>query len=235
VLPEKPNRVIQFWWNSYCRRAIRKHFHALRLYGHFHSPADTTSADAPRPATLYLANHLSFWDGIVAHHVLLQDRGHRALRIMVDENQVRRHPFFRRVGAFSVNRQSPRDGLRAIEHAARLLEQGLPVLLFPQGAIRPVGEDLRLERGFTYLLDRAPGASVVVLNLAYEFWEHQRPEVLLHASEPLPGKSFGLEDALKHFAAGADALRQASLSRNPGRIVLQREFDIRSLRFPGSK
>ena len=230
VLPEQPNRLVQAWWNRYCPYALRKHFHALRAYGHWLPPAP----NSPPPPTLYLANHLSFWDGIAINYALLFDRHHTTFRVMVDEEQVRAHPFFRRIGAFSVDRKSPRDALRACAHAASLLNSGHPVLLFPQGSIRPLHEPLHLERGFTYILDRAPTASVVILTLAYEFWEDQRPELLLHASPPLPGQSTGLNDTRARFAEGLEALRSASLTRNPGRVVLHGRRGIQSIRFPGT-
>lgn len=229
MLPERPSSLVLAWWRVYCNYALRKHFHALRLYGHWQP------APKPRTApTLYLANHLSFWDGIAINHVLLRDRLEPTFRVMVDEEQVRAHPFFRRVGAFSVNRKSPRDALRACAHAAELLNAGHSVLLFPQGSIRPAAEPLHLERGFTYILDRAPTANVVVLTLAYEFWEDQRPELLLHTSPDLPGASAGLDDTREHFLSGLTALRTASLHRDPGRIALQGRRGIQSIRFPGT-
>jgi hypothetical protein len=104
---------------------------------------------------------------------------------MIDEVQVREHPFFRRVGGFSVDRTSPRDGLRAIDYASELLNrQAVGVIVFPQGElrhndVRPLG----FESGVARILQKCPGAKVVTLALRYEFWKEQRAEALVNAAQ----------------------------------------------------
>lgn len=225
MLREKPNPLIQAWWRWYCPFALRKHFHRVMLYGELASPLHSSSG------TLYLANHLSFWDGIVLSHLLHSHYGEEQPRCMIDEAQIARHPFFRRVGGFSVDRTSPRDALRAIAHAADLLSAGHGVVLFPQGRIVPGEAPMQLERGFTYILDRAPRARVVALALRYEFWNDQRPELLVHLARPEPASTFGFDTAVTLLSRGLADLRRASLTRTPGEVVLRGRRSIAEL-FP---
>ena len=51
---------------------------------------------------------------------------------MMDEQGLRQYPFFRRIGAFSVNRDKPRDMLASLQYAAGLLQSGCPVWVFPR-------------------------------------------------------------------------------------------------------
>ncbi|MFN4241823.1 MAG: lysophospholipid acyltransferase family protein [Tepidisphaerales bacterium] len=212
MLPETIHRPTLWWWRWYCRYALRRHFHRVMRYGAELPPASPTG-------TLVLANHVSWWDGITLDAVLRPT--HPELRCMIDEVQVRRHPFFRRVGGFSVNRSSPRDAVRACAHAAGLLRDGKTVVMFPQGAIVPAGRPLVLERGFTRILDDAPDAAVLVVALRYEFWEHQRPELLVHIAPPLAGRSAGRDDVTAALAGGLAELARASDQRAAGEVLLR--------------
>lgn len=229
MLVETPNPVVLAWWRWYCRYALRKHFHRVMLYGDLARPATEPTAEPGAAATLYLADHLSWWDGVLLFHLLGTRLGERGLRCMVDETQVRKHPFFRRVGCFSVDRTRPRDGLRAVRHAADLLERGHSVVVFPQGRIRPADAPVSLERGFTYLLDFFPAARVRVLTFRYDFWEHQRPELLAWSSPTLAGNAAGLDDIADTFRAGVETLRDASLRRAEGDLLLRCRRSIAEL------
>lgn len=212
MLPERIHRPTVWWWRWYCGYALRKHFHRVMGYG---EPVPGAWGEG----TLVLCNHVSWWDGIVLDWLLRG--GHGDLRCMIDEVQVRRHPFFRRVGGFSVDRGSGRDALRACVHAAALLRVGHTVVVFPQGAIVPAGREVVLERGFTRILDDAPGARVVVMALRYGFWEHQRPEVMVHVGGVMSGKSAGMEDVTAAMRSGVAALAEAEGQRRTGDVLLR--------------
>ena len=111
---------------------------------------------------LYVANHCSFWDGILLNEML---RRHRAqpLYCMIEEPQVRKHPFFRRIGGFSIDRGRPRDIRSAIDYASDLLNgtvrgasrnrNAAALVVFPQGEIQP--NDVRplgFKRGIARIL-----------------------------------------------------------------------------------
>ena len=64
----KPNRLVLAWFNRYCRYTLRKHFHAVRLYG----PEAKLAVDPAQP-NLFVANHSSFWDGILLNYLFAPD------------------------------------------------------------------------------------------------------------------------------------------------------------------
>ena len=189
MLPARPNALVQAWFDGWCRRALRQHFRNLHLY--LESPDDWNAFD-PNLPRLYVANHSSFWDGIVFNELLRRHRRQPGF-IMIDEVQVRKHPFFRRVGGFSVDRSRPRQALQAVRYAAGLLNGTNPalppaktgkgraaVVLFPQGKILP--NDLRplaFEAGVGRLIEMASEVRVVPVALRYEFWIDQRAQAML--------------------------------------------------------
>jgi hypothetical protein len=138
---------------------------------------------------------------------------------MTDLEQVKRHPFFRRVGAFSVDRSRPRDGMRAIRYAADLLNQRpCAVVIFPQGKIQPAGiRPLRFERGIDRLLKLSPQAAVVIVALRYEYWRDQRGELLVDLSEPTDRSADAIE---LQMADRLETLAAAGREHRPGNQIL---------------
>lgn len=224
MLPAKPNMLVQLWFDLWCRQAMRQHFNRLHLYPQSES---TWGRFDPTVSRIYVANHSSFWDGIILYHLIRNFRRQR-LYCMIDEEQVRRHPFFRRVGGFSVNRHSPRDAFRAVDYAATLLARAPAALvIFPQGRIEH--NDIRplaLEGGIARLIERCPAARVVPVAIRYEFWIEQRAEAMIRLGDELslhglsrPQILDRLRTALTH---GLDHLREMGLHMQRGEPVLFR-------------
>ena len=148
VIPERTGGPLAWatrrWFDWYAGHAIRRHFHAVRQYG----------GTEPMPErcggrVVVAATHQSFWDGI-ALDWWLRRLGWRRRHCLIDARQVRRHPFFRRVGGFGVDLDDPADRLRGLRHAAGLLRQsGEPaaLVIFPQGRIEPAGGEVADDLG----------------------------------------------------------------------------------------
>ncbi len=226
--PAAPSVLTISWFDWWCRRALRRSFHRVHLY--LESPGEWDASD-PAVPRLYVPNHSSFWDGIVLNVLLRHRHGRRAqpLYCMIDEEQVRRHPFFRRIGGFSVDRNDARDGLRAIDYAAGLLNAPTPaaVIVFPQGRFQPNGaRPLRFEAGVARLVERVPGLRVVPVALRYEFWEEQGAEAMVRVGaerrfEGLP-RAAVMSSILDAVTASLDQLKADGLRQRPGdRLLLK--------------
>ncbi len=147
------------------------------------------SLPSPTVPLLVYANHSSFWDGFVLHQ-LAQVGGWNAFAMM-DEENLARYPFHRRMGAFSVRQHDSASALETMKYANSLfsLPQAV-VCIFPQGEIRPAGANLGpLSRGLEVLARRSNALSVPV-GVRYCFFEQECPDVLVefgtpHAPAPL--------------------------------------------------
>ncbi len=228
VLPALPNPAVQRWFAWYCGYALRKHFRRVHLYGD--APFD------PARPTLYVASHASFWDPLVVNHLIRAARPQPAY-CMSDLVQVTKHPFFRRAGAFSVDRTRPRDGLRAVRYAADRLNAGPnAVVIFPQGRVEsPDLRPVRFEGGVERILALAPAAAVVVVAVRYEFWLDQRPEVLVDVSAGAARTAAGLH---RQLADRMDAVAAAGRAYRAGDRVLvdgRRSIADWSQRIPGRR
>ena len=135
--------------------------------------------DAEPGGTLFLANHSCWWDLFLVHLL------NRSIPVdgygMMEHANLKRFGFFRRIGAYSVDRTSL-GGLRAsLDYTARLLEgPRAGVWVFPQGTIR--GNDVRpldFRPGLRAIIERSGRVRVVAVAFRYEFWQDERPEAFV--------------------------------------------------------
>lgn len=163
------------------RRRLRRSFHAVRVSG-----LDEVRRAAAGSPLLFLGNHTAWWDGLVVFHLFACELRLDTIALM-DAANLRRAPFFTRIGGFGVERDDPRDVLRALRHAARHLDRpGRAVVVFPQGRERPVtARPLGFQRGAERLAAMARGAAAIVpFALRYEHGAVERPTVHVALGAP---------------------------------------------------
>lgn len=107
-------------------------------------------------SVLILANHFSFWDGLIMH--CINDRLFKKhFYVMINEATAYKINYLRYGGAFSINKNS-RDILESLDYAANLLDEpGNLVLLFPQGKLfSNFVDDVKFEKGILRIVNRLP-------------------------------------------------------------------------------
>lgn len=164
----------------YNRNLMHRRFEAL----HFRGAEHLRPVDRP---TIVVANHTSWWDGLVCFE-LFKYVGADGF-VFMEEKHLRRYRLFRRLGAFSIDRDHPRSALESFGYAAELAEEkpDRTFLIFPQGKIVP--DTLRpivFETGIERVIDRLLPCRVVPLALAYKFRGEFKPEIFASAGTPLP-------------------------------------------------
>ena len=166
--PPRPLAVRAF--DRYVRSQLAKHFATTRLA----TLGDAGRWDRSIP-TLLLANHTSWWDGLLAF-VTGRELG-LAAHILMEASSLERYRAFRLAGAVPIRRGSSRGAYRDLAAAGTCLRPGGGLWIFPQGSRRPRGErPARLERGAAELALRHDGP-VRVCPVAFRY---------LHLSEQLP-------------------------------------------------
>lgn len=158
--------------------------------------------DSDEPLLVY-ANHTSFWDGFAAH--ALSEANHRDGYALMEEQNLARYPFLRRIGAFSIRRGEAKSARETIKYAAQLLKQPRAVVcVFPQGTLAPrANAPLRLEGGVE-LLARITGVRCVPVSMNFGFFEHEYPDIVMHVGNAHAPES------LEAMSARLDSLVTAS-------------------------
>jgi 1-acyl-sn-glycerol-3-phosphate acyltransferase len=177
------------WWahalfRPYSQWLCRRRFHGIQILG------DIPDVPENMPILL-LPNHSTWWDGFFVYllnDVLLQ----RTFYVMMLEQRLREFWFFRFVGAFSINQQSPKGIAQTLAYTASLLatrtKKDTPplVVIFPQGELHPSGiRPLGYNRGVERVLSKAEGAfALVPLAVRCEFLAEEKPFVFLECGKP---------------------------------------------------
>ena len=179
--------------------------------------------DRDASGTLFLANHSCWWDLFLVHvlNETIPVDGYG----MMEHFNMARFGFFRRIGAFSVDRTDPRSIRASLEYAAGLLRKPRAgVWVFPQGKIEANdARPLVFQPGIRALVRRSGRVRVVPVAFRYEFWQDERPEALVRFGEPAwvdrPDLAGLIPTFERRLTEELDALRADSIAQRAGKFV----------------
>ena len=169
------------WFESlfaiYNRNLLKRRFNSMQI-----SNAEVLHHEMPQ---IIFPNHSSWWDGLVAFEI--SKMVNADLFVMMEEKQLRKLSLFRRLGAFSIVRENPRQASESLNYAANLLNEnsGRTLWIFPQGKILP--NDLRplnFYRGLARIVEKVGECRVVPCAIRYEFLGHFKPDIFVKLGEP---------------------------------------------------
>ena len=181
------------------------------------------SIEAEPGGTILLANHSCWWDLFLVHFL------NEAVPVdgygMMEHFNMLRFGFFRRIGAFSVDRTDPTSVRASLDYAAGLLRAPRSaVWIFPQGKIEANdARPLIFQPGIRALVRKTGRVRVVPVAFRYEFWQDERPEALVRFGDPswvdrpaLPGLIPTFE---RRLTDELDALKLDATSQDPARFT----------------
>ncbi|MEZ4472844.1 MAG: 1-acyl-sn-glycerol-3-phosphate acyltransferase [bacterium] len=182
MIPARKTPRFSAWFTGQAVKRLQRTFAAVRVRG----VESLAAALGPGPVIL-VSNHTSWWDPLVCLLVanrLVQSDAYA----MMDAANLRRLPFFARVGAFGVDRSEAGLAGESLDYAAALLDRpGRLLWIFAQGDERPINQrPLGFRRGAAVVWERVPEARVVPLAIRYVFAEREQPYLYLAFGPALP-------------------------------------------------
>jgi hypothetical protein len=160
----------KFWvlfFNVYSALLFRIYFRKVHFIGQFE--------DRLLPV-LILSNHFSWFDGFI--QLRLNRRFFkRRYYVMMLEEQLRRHPFLRKGGCFSI-RKGSRSILESLHYAIHILKDPRnALLLYPQGKIQSLyTESLQFEKGLEYILKKIDCKAEIIFNVnLVDYFSFRKP------------------------------------------------------------
>lgn len=180
MLEAYKSRVFEEIFAVYNRQLLKRRFHSFHVSGLdflLNKPLNL-------PLIIY-CNHSSWWDGLLAFQ--LSRNANLNSFVMMEEKHLKRLFLFRRLGAFSVVREKPKQALQSINYAARLLLDNpkRTLWIFPQGEILP--NDLRpisFFGGLSKIIEKVKNCSVASLSMRYEFLGEYKPQIFVRIEKP---------------------------------------------------
>jgi 1-acyl-sn-glycerol-3-phosphate acyltransferase len=158
-------------FSHYLDHLFRNHFAGMHLL------SDLPEINSHAPLIMF-PNHSTWWDGFLVHF-LNRKLIRRRLHLMMLSSQLSRFPFFKKVGAYGISPESPKDINRVIDYTVGLLTPGNLVCIFPQGELLPWGHrPLQVKQGLRQIIARfAKPVQLLPLVIRAEFLSEQRPRV----------------------------------------------------------
>lgn len=185
MIPSAKSSWFSAWFASQAGQRLAQSFGAVHVTGAAH--LEDALRDGP---VLTVSNHCAWWDSLVilwlTRSLLSADS-----YAMMDAANLRRLPFFAKVGAFGVDLGSRRDGAEAMRYAEGLLDRpGRHVWIFAQGQERPQHErPLRFLGGAARIAVRNPNVATIPVALTYVFGPTPWPSVFVAIGPRLPAYS----------------------------------------------
>ena len=206
MIKAKHHKVIYPMFQWLARFFIKRNFNAVCIDGEF---ADNGKS------VLVIANHVSWWDGFWVEF-LNQKIIHRRFHFMMLEEQLRKHWYFKYSGGFSVKRKS-RSIIESLNYSIGLLKQpGNMVLMFPQGQIHSVYDDVVIfEKGVERVINNTSFETQIlfVANLV-DYFSDIKPNLYIYI-KPFLAKDFqqsNIERVYNHFYKQVINVQKAKIS-----------------------
>ncbi|HVR07927.1 MAG TPA: lysophospholipid acyltransferase family protein [Thermoanaerobaculia bacterium] len=196
---------------------LARHFHAVRLS---RSQRPDLTAARERPLIVYL-HHCSWWDPLVCLQLASQIFPGRRHYAPLDQETLRRHGLFARLGFFAVDVESARGARRFLELATRIAEQPEATLWVTAGGALadPRERPVKLQAGLGHLAARVRHAVLLPLALEYPFWNEPLPQALARFGEEMAVEDAGMRahDWTEVLAARLEAAQDALAAEAVGR------------------
>lgn len=175
MLEANKSRWFEKLFSIYNRNLLKRRFNSLQVS----NLEEFKSIDKNFPSIIY-ANHSGWFDGLVLH--LITQKLNLDFFIMMEEKQLKDLPLFRKLGAFSVVREKPREAVESINYAAKILNEGNERVLciFPQGEILPNDtRPIKFYNGISRIIEKTKVCNVIPAAIRYEFLGNFKPEIFV--------------------------------------------------------
>ncbi len=168
-------------FTRYASWFARRNFHAVRVLR-----GSGPRVPAGQPIIVCL-NHPSWWDPMLAMVLVREYFEGRRHYAPIDADALEQYRFFRKLGFFGVERDTPRGAAQFVRVGRRILREADAVLWvtvqghFTDPRVRPV--DFR--PGVAHLARHLDQGVVLPLAMEYPFWEERYPEALCAFGKPI--------------------------------------------------
>lgn len=192
MIKARKNKIFENIFSIYNTRLLKKHFFRIMLSGE----ENFTARSNGKPSVFY-ANHSNWWDGLAAFY-LSKKLWNIDAYVMMDIEQMQKYRFFKRIGAFSVNRNNPKEAVESVEYAVSLLGNTNRFLwIFPQGIMQPNDfRPLKFYNGISKISGKLGEVNLIPVTFRYEFLMEQRPELFISIGK---AKIFNPGDDIKEL------------------------------------
>lgn len=186
-----------FFFDIYLHNIIKKDFNDFYLVGNI-PELDNNKGLIITP------NHFSWWDGFFIYY-LMKKLSTRKIYIMMLEEQLKRYPFFKKLGAFSINQQNPKSIIESINYASSIVSDSSYLVTYPQGEIEPYEKrPLTVKEGLKKIIEKV-NIETDVLPVAFKIHHSNERKPFLFA---MMGNMIPAQTVMDNFQSFSDSYNQ---------------------------
>lgn len=179
MLQANKSRWFEIIFAVYNRNLLKRRFNSFKVAG-----LDTLLKKSPDVPLILYCNHSSWWDGLTAFQISRQC-GFDSY-IMMEEKNLKKLFLFRKLGAFSVVRENPRQAIASINYSAKVLQsdERRTLWIFPQGEILPNdARPIYFFNGLSRIVEKLSECQTAAVAMRYEFRGAFKPDIFVKISE----------------------------------------------------
>lgn len=127
---------------------------------------------------------------------------------MMEDKQMQKYWFFRRIGAFSINRNDPRKAIYSLRYVVQSFQrENASLFIYPEGTLTPAGSPMNFEGGLAWLYRKLPDVDFVPIGIHIHTIRYDKPELHLQVGNPVtPEESLSNEEQTHFFEKSLDNL-----------------------------
>ena len=180
--PLIPADISEFWTGiiePILFNMIEKNFYAVRIKNR-----NNYYSGNQNYAKLLYGVHTCYYDGQAAYYFCKKAFNSR-FHLMIE--QLYRFPLLSKLGAFSIEKDTPYDALKSLNYAAHLLRnKNNTVWIFPQGRVMPCDhKPIKFEKGIAYISNKAKKVNIIPVAVKYTFVRNEKPEIFVEFGTPV--------------------------------------------------
>ncbi len=181
-IPAQESASFIFIFRQYVKWLFKRRFQRVWIHQEY-KPIDNDK-------TVYFLNHSSWWDGLIPF-LLNEFLFHQNARAMMEDKQMVAYSFFRKIGAFSVDRENRRKAVTSLRYASESMKRvNSSLFIFPQGKIIPeYSNSITFENGIGWLHQHCPDCLFVPVAITMHTMRTEKPELFINI-----GKKVDLPD-----------------------------------------
>ncbi len=105
----------------------------------------------------------------------------------MEDKQMLRHKFFRKIGAFSVNLDEPRAAIKSLRYAVDSMDRpNSSLFIYPEGEIVPFStQKPTFRKGLPWIADRVPDSEIVPIAIYIHTARYDKPELHIKVGQPV--------------------------------------------------
>jgi len=179
-IPAKEHPLYLWFFYYVTAYLLKRRFNSIDIEVEYH-PTKNTS-------TLFYLNHNYWWDALMPNYLNRRFFSQKA-RGMMDIRELKKYPFFTKIGAFSVDPEKPRSSIYSLKYALNHLQTAnASIYIFPEGEIVPVHSGpLQFKRGLKWLENQASSVDLVPIAIYIDYSKSSKPNLHINiGSELLP-------------------------------------------------